>query len=76
MCQPIAALGGRQVDAVVVGGIGGGALKKLRDAEIMVYRAMEGTIAENMEMIRSKKLPEFNMTHTCAGHHGNIGCAH
>ncbi len=31
-CQPLAAIGGTLVDAVVVGGIGGGALKKLANA--------------------------------------------
>ena len=29
-CNPMSALGGRRVDGVVVGGIGGGALKKLK----------------------------------------------
>ena len=33
-CQPLAALGGVTVDAVVVGGIGGGALRKLANAGI------------------------------------------
>ena len=32
-CQPLAALAGTQVDAVVVGGIGGGALRKLMTHE-------------------------------------------
>jgi len=58
-CNPMAALGGRKVDGVVVGGIGGGALKKLKDGGIVVYRAVEGSVAENAHLIKSGKLPEF-----------------
>ncbi|MDM8523853.1 NifB/NifX family molybdenum-iron cluster-binding protein [Desulfococcaceae bacterium HSG8] len=74
-CQPLSALG-RQVDAVSVGGIGGGALRKLRDAGIKVFRAAEGTIHENVKLIRAGVLPEFLMEHTCAGHSNDGGCTH
>ena len=75
-CQPLAALGDQTVDAVVVGGIGGGALMKLNAAGIKTYRAVEGTVAENLELVKSGKLPEFSPFHTCAGHAGNAGCSH
>jgi predicted Fe-Mo cluster-binding NifX family protein len=75
-CQPLAALGGQTVDAVAVGGIGGGALKKLTAAGITIYRAVEGTVAENLELVKSGKLPEFDPFHTCAGHTGDAGCSH
>ncbi len=75
-CQPLVALGGNKVDAVVVGGIGGGALRKLRDAGIKVYRAVEGSVSENFQLIKTGKLPEFSMDHTCSHHHGNEGCIH
>jgi predicted Fe-Mo cluster-binding NifX family protein len=74
-CQPLAALGA-PVDAVVAGGIGGGALVKLRAAGIKVYRGMEGTVQENLEMIRAGRLPEFAPDHTCAGHGPGEPCAH
>ncbi len=73
-CQPLAALGGQPVDAVVVGGIGMGALNKLNAAGIKVYRAAEGTISENLELVQAGKLPEYTSMMTCAGHGG--GCAH
>ncbi len=77
MCQPLAALGNTKVDAVVSGGIGGGALSKLNTAGIAVYRGIEGTVAENLEMIKTGSLPEFSMKHACAGHHhGHSECAH
>lgn len=75
-CQPMAALGGQNVDAVVVGGIGGGALRKLNGSGVTVYRAVEGTVARNLALVQDAKLPQFTMNQTCAGHQGIDGCAH
>ena len=75
-CQPLAALGGKKVDAVVVGGIGGGTLQKLLSSGIKVYRAVEETLNQNLELIRIHHLPEFSFKLTCAGHSGHGGCAH
>jgi len=75
MCQPLKALGGREVDAIAVGGIGAGALMRLQTQGIRVYRAAEGAVSENMEFILKGNLPEFDARFTCAGHTGG-GCAH
>ena len=76
-CQPLVALGGKSVDAVVVGGIGGGALKKLTEKGVKTYRAVEGTVSENLSLIKNGKLPEFTLDHTCKGHQHGIGeCVH
>jgi len=75
-CQPLDALGGKHVDAVVVGGIGGGALQKLQSSGIKVYRAVEGTVLENLELINSERLPEFTLDQTCAGHSMQGECVH
>ena len=75
-CQPLTALGGTSVDAVVVGGIGGGALKKLLDAGVRAYRAVEGTVSENLSLIKEDKLPAFTMDQTCRGHQGIGDCVH
>jgi predicted Fe-Mo cluster-binding NifX family protein len=74
MCNPIGALGGKQVDVVVVGGIGGGALMKLQRSGIKVYRAAAYSVKENLELFRSGELPEFLPGHTCGSHGGS--CAH
>ncbi|AYE34632.1 NifB/NifX family molybdenum-iron cluster-binding protein [Clostridium septicum] len=71
-CQPIKALSGEVVDAVIVGGIGQGAIAKLNSLGIKVYRAVEGTIADNIKAFNDDKLHEFSMNHTC-NHHG---CSH
>lgn len=75
-CQPLAALGGKAVDAVVVGGIGAGALHKLNAAGVRVYRAVEGSVKDNLDLIRSGRLPEFTADQTCGHRHGGGGCHH
>ena len=75
-CQPVAALGGQIVDAVAVGGIGLGALNKLNAAGIKVFRAVEGSVNDNLELVKSRALPIFSSAQTCAGHGAGGGCAH
>jgi len=75
MCQPLKALGGEEVDAVVVGGIGMGALMRLQAQGTRVYRAAQGTVRQNVDLIREGRLPEFDSRFSCSGHAGN-GCAH
>ena len=75
-CNPIAGLNGRHVDAVVVGGIGGGALTKLNGAGIRVFQARPGTVGENIALLRESALAEYQPGHTCGGHARGRGCAH
>ncbi|MGO9017587.1 MAG: NifB/NifX family molybdenum-iron cluster-binding protein [Syntrophobacteraceae bacterium] len=75
MCQPLKALGGREVDAVAVGGIGVGALMKLQAQGITVFRVTQGTVGENVNFIMKKNLPQFDARFTCAGHTGGE-CGH
>jgi predicted Fe-Mo cluster-binding NifX family protein len=75
-CQPMKALAGNAVDAIVVGGIGGGALMRLQAQGVRVFRAVEGSVKQNLEFIKSGKLPEFSANMTCAGHHDQGGCQH
>jgi predicted Fe-Mo cluster-binding NifX family protein len=75
MCQPVKALRGSKVDAVVVSGIGMGALMKLQAHGIKVYRGAQGTVQQNIDLIQDDKLPRFVAEDTCAGHTGG-GCGH
>ena len=75
-CNPLKALDGRQIDAVVVGGIGGGALGKLQQAGIKVYRAQSESIRANLSLLASDSLPQFTLQTTCGGHGHGAGCAH
>ncbi len=75
-CNPVAGLGGHHVDAIVVGGIGGGALHKLNAAGIRAFKAQAGTIAENIDMLIVGTLQEYMPGHTCGGHGHDHGCSH
>lgn len=75
MCSPLRALGGRSIDCVVVGGIGGGALMKLRMSGIAAYKASAETVKENLELLGSGRLFEFSPEAVCSGH-SRGGCAH
>jgi predicted Fe-Mo cluster-binding NifX family protein len=75
-CNPVAGLGGHQIDAIVVGGIGGGALHKLNASGMRVFQAQEGTIGVNLALLRADALPEFQPGHTCGGHSHDHECSH
>jgi len=75
-CQPLKALNGRQVDAIIVGGIGGGALRKLLLEGIKVYRAAQGSVQDNLELLTSGKLSVFTADQMCAGHGIGDSCPH
>jgi predicted Fe-Mo cluster-binding NifX family protein len=75
-CQPMKALGRNKVDAVVVGGIGAGALNGLLSAGIKPFRAIEGTVADNLKLVKAGALPQFTFSQTCAGHGAGGPCAH
>jgi len=76
MCSPIRALGGHDIDCVVVGGIGGGALMKLNQSGIKVYKAAAGTVQENLALFAAGNLPAFAPGHVCGGHANGSACSH
>ena len=71
MCQPLAALAGETVDAIIVGGIGMGALMKLHAAGIAVFRAAHPTVAETVAAFRDGRLQPVGQDGACAAHHGH-----
>lgn len=76
-CNPLKSIGGRAVDAVVVGGIGMGALMGFRRAGIRVFHAAGGTVADALAALASGRLPELDRQASCAGHDaGGGGCGH
>lgn len=73
MCNPLKALDGKSVDAIVVGGIGAGAINKLNTLGIKVYKATQGTIQSNISLFQGNSLSELTINNAC-GQHG--GCGH
>jgi predicted Fe-Mo cluster-binding NifX family protein len=74
-CSPLKALGDQQVDAIVVGGIGGGALMGLKRAGLKVFKAQGVTVADNITCLREDSLLEL-IQGTCGGHGEGHGCGH
>ena len=75
-CNPMKALDNQKVDAVVVGGIGAGALSRLNQLGIKVFQSNAQTVRENIEMLKAQNLSEFTVQHTCPGHGHVGGCKH
>lgn len=81
-CSPLKALNGHKVDAVVVGGIGTGALQKLQAMGVKVFRTAGPRIREHVEGSGVGRLREYTPNLTCAAHVGGLrrgkdsGCAH
>jgi len=70
-CHPVAALQGREVDAVVTGGMGLRAVQKFQEAGIKVFRALDGTVEDVVRALAGAGLEEITLDDAC-GHHG--GC--
>jgi predicted Fe-Mo cluster-binding NifX family protein len=75
-CNPLKKLNNQKVDAMVVGGIGMGALDILNHSGIKVFQAQALTVRENITLLKEGGLPEFTSQNTCAGHGHGIGCGH
>lgn len=72
-CNPIMALGGNRIDAMVVGGIGAGAIVKLNSMGIKVYRAGAPTVNGNIALLGEHQLQEISMNDSCQQHGGECG---
>jgi predicted Fe-Mo cluster-binding NifX family protein len=72
-CNPIMALGGNRIDAMVVGGIGPGAIMKLNAMGVKVFRAGAATVSENLALLGESRLQELSMNDSCQQHGGQCG---
>jgi predicted Fe-Mo cluster-binding NifX family protein len=72
-CNPVMALGGNNIDAMVVGGIGPGAIMKLNAMGVKVYRAGAPTVNENIALLGANQLQELSMNDSCQEHGGQCG---
>ena len=75
-CNPLKALAGRTGDAVIVGGIGGDAVRGLRQSGIAVYRSPAQPVAEAVAQFNAGELPELDVQHACGGHAVGGDCHH
>ena len=75
-CHPMESLTGKNVDAVLVGGIGERAITKLNSQNIKVYQAVSDTVSMNVYMFKKSLLPELTLEDACRHHHQRGGCSH
>jgi predicted Fe-Mo cluster-binding NifX family protein len=75
MCSPLTSLLGERIDAVIVGGIGAGALGKLAAAGIPVHQARHATVRETVDAFVAGELPAVRPESAC-GHEGHGGHHH
>ena len=72
MCMPLQSLQGEEIDGMVVGGIGMGALNKLTAAGIQVYLAQHATVDEVVAAYKAGSLQLMQAGMACAHHrHGH-----
>lgn len=69
-CNPMQALGGRAVDAIIVGGIGARAISRLNEMGIKVYRAAQGTLKDVIAGLVRGALDEITAEDGCSQHGG------
>ncbi|MDO9534498.1 MAG: NifB/NifX family molybdenum-iron cluster-binding protein [Bacillota bacterium] len=67
-CQPLRALSGVEIDAVVCGGMGAGAIFNLNQGGIRAYLGQEGTVQEIAKAFQEGNLPELTPSNACSQH--------
>jgi len=68
MCQPMSALNGKNIDAVVCGGMGMRAVQKINEGGIKAYRAVPGTVTEIVKLFAKGSLEEITAENACSHH--------
>jgi predicted Fe-Mo cluster-binding NifX family protein len=80
-CNPFKALAGRQLDGVIVGGVGDGLLQMLNMMGFRVFEAQMESVEENVELFVEGVLPEVEVQNSaeagkCDGAGSEGGCSH
>jgi predicted Fe-Mo cluster-binding NifX family protein len=68
MCMPLQSLQGEQIDGMVVGGIGMGALNRLNASNIKVYVSEHATVGEVVAAFKAGSLKLMQPSMACAQH--------
>ncbi len=76
MCMPLASLEGEDIDGIIAGGIGMGALMKIQAAGLKVFIAEQPTVEEAVASYKAGTLAEATPGNACHGHgpHGHGPC--
>ena len=75
-CDPLKKFNNEKVDALIVTGLGLGALQRLNQEGIKVFQAQSLSVKENLVKLQARSLYEFTPQQCCAGHGHGSGCGH
>ena len=67
-CHPMGVLDGKDIEAVVCGGMGARAIQKLNEAGIRAYMAEPGTVQDMTNKYLKKSLKEITPENACSQH--------
>ena len=68
MCHPMSAITGKEIDAVVCGGMGARAVMNLNAGGVKAYRAIQGTVADVAGQFSKGGLEEITIDNSCMKH--------
>ena len=70
-CAPLSSLQGERIDAMVVGGIGMGALNRLSATGISVFQSQESTVEAALRAFRAGTLRRVTTNDACTDGHSS-----
>jgi len=73
-CHPISSINGKEIEAIIVGGIGARAISKLQANNIKVFRSEPGTVEHNLSLFKKSLLPQLTDNDACVHHKSGNGC--
>ncbi|MGD8307437.1 MAG: NifB/NifX family molybdenum-iron cluster-binding protein [Ignavibacteria bacterium] len=73
-CQPMKSIQDKNIDVVIVGGIGERAILKLNEMNIKVFKSEIGTAKSNIEFFERSELQELTPEFACTNHNHGSGC--
>ena len=73
-CHPMNSINGKNIDAIIVGGIGARAINKLQANNIKVFKSEPGTVEHNLNLFKKSLLLEFTDDDACVHHMSGNGC--
>jgi predicted Fe-Mo cluster-binding NifX family protein len=67
-CNPLGAIGGKNIQVLLLAGIGRRAIEKLNAVAIKVYCSTETTVKSSIEKFNKGELKEISIDNACSGH--------
>jgi len=73
-CHPLNSINDKNIEAVIVGGIGARAISKLQANNIKVFQSEPGTVEQNVDLFNKSLLKELTDKEACMHHSSGDGC--